>query len=655
MIKVEFIYKGYTTYIPAEDNEKFREICSKFKQKAQLNIDEAHFLYSGRQINLDSTLCQIINKTDKERKVMSILVYDIYAPSNKVSLIQSPDIICPICKEPARFEVKNHRIKIYNCKYGHIKEDILLSELENTQLIDESKIKCDKCKLKNKSNTFNKEMYICNICNMNLCPFCKSEHDKKHKIINYEDKYYICNKHNKEYYSYCEECKKDICLFCEAGHEGHNIISYSKILTEEIEEVGDIKYEINAFLHPFKTKIKMIIFRLNNIMKNYETYFNFIVRNIENYNPNSINYNKLQNINYIKNSKEEETYKDFIKDYENIESDNNYKEFIPRILNLYNEFNRNEIDLVYYIPKENNKIRIFGKSFVENNKDLCKIIYENKEFNLNEYYHYDYKNIKNNLLKIKLKGINNVTNLHSIFKECSLLSHHSDFSNWDTTYVTDMSYLFYHCKFYQMPDISKFNTTNVGDMSVMFSDCSLLKYLPDISNWNISNATNLTYIFHNCSSLETMPDISKFELKNLDSLDSIFSGCSSLKSLPDISKWDTKNVKNMSYLFYGCSSLKSLPDISKWDTKNVVNMSSMFSGCSSLVSLPDISKWETSNVVNMSSMFSGCSSLVSLPDISKWDINKTLKYDQTVNMFEDCAESLGVPKKFKNFGVFKII
>ena len=45
---------------------------------------------------------------------------------------------------------------------------------------------------------------------MNLCPLCKSNHDKDHKIINYEQKYFICEEHNKEYNSYCEACKKDL-------------------------------------------------------------------------------------------------------------------------------------------------------------------------------------------------------------------------------------------------------------------------------------------------------------------------------------------------------------------------------------------------------------------------------------------------------------
>ena len=55
-------------------------------------------------------------------------------------------------------------------------ENIKFNEFENKQGIDISQIKCDICKNKNKSNTFNNEMFICYECKMNLCPLCKSIH-----------------------------------------------------------------------------------------------------------------------------------------------------------------------------------------------------------------------------------------------------------------------------------------------------------------------------------------------------------------------------------------------------------------------------------------------------------------------------------------------
>ena len=53
---------------------------------------------------------------DKERNFMNVMVFDISTQLNQENIFKSPFIICPICKEPSKFEIKNHRIKIYNCK-----------------------------------------------------------------------------------------------------------------------------------------------------------------------------------------------------------------------------------------------------------------------------------------------------------------------------------------------------------------------------------------------------------------------------------------------------------------------------------------------------------------------------------------------------------
>ena len=85
--------------------------------------------------------------------------------------------------------------------------------------IDTSKIICNQCY---KNNIFNKELYICNDCNINLCPLCKYKHEKTHNIINYNDKNYICKKDNDRFIKYCKECKENICFLCISEHNNHN-------------------------------------------------------------------------------------------------------------------------------------------------------------------------------------------------------------------------------------------------------------------------------------------------------------------------------------------------------------------------------------------------------------------------------------------------
>ena len=53
--------------------------------------------------------------------------------------------------------------------------------------------------------------------------------------------------------------------------------------------------------------------------------------------------------------------------------------------NKINE-NNSEIDIIYKKSRNTrDKLKIFGEEFVKNNKDKCKIIYNNKEYELKEY------------------------------------------------------------------------------------------------------------------------------------------------------------------------------------------------------------------------------------------------------------------------------
>ena len=71
-----------------------------------------------------------------------------YVNLEKNTIIQSNGIICPECKGLCKCEIKNYRIKLYECKNRHAYENIKLNEFKDTQKIDLSKIKCGNCKIK---------------------------------------------------------------------------------------------------------------------------------------------------------------------------------------------------------------------------------------------------------------------------------------------------------------------------------------------------------------------------------------------------------------------------------------------------------------------------------------------------------------------------
>ena len=104
---------------------------------------------------------------------------------------------------------------------------------------------------------------------------------------------------------------------------------------------------------------------------------------------------------------------------------------------------RNEINIIYDIKecdKKEGKIKIFGKDFVKNNKNKCKIIINDKENELIEEY--NIKDNNKNKLEIKLIGINNITDMSYMFRGCSSLLNLPNISKWNTNNVVKMICMF---------------------------------------------------------------------------------------------------------------------------------------------------------------------------------------------------------------------
>ena len=595
----------------------------------------------------------------------------------------------------------------------------------------------------------------------------KEENDKKnHYSICYEDKDYFCFEHNNMFTGYCHNCKKNICSKCEGQHNKHRIELFKKICLNEdfIEKIKIMNEELISKVKKFNNELNELIILINNISnniqndlkiflqisnniindynltkKNYQTISNIkviynnmidndIFQNIESFLKDSNSYSRLKilmdiytkmylesNNNLI--NKDEEFYLENKIEINSIDINENYIE-INESKNeekeknsILDKTNINNYMILKYSPDlkkiKDNKIKIFGKKFFENNKFNCSITIKDKEYPISEYYTINKSDLdKKNELEIKLNQIKSitdisymfhfeasepsiylskiisainldvskVTNMSHLFSNCSLLKEIPDIlnwnisnvenisnlfynctnlislpdiSNWKLDNVTNMSYLFYNCKdIISLPDISNWNTEKVTDMRNLFCQCSSLETLPDISKWNTKNVTNMNGLFQHCSNLVKLPDISRWNVENVTNMGGMFDHCKSLITLPDISKWNIKNVTNINYMFYYCTSISSFPDISKWNTENINNMKGLFCDCSSLSIIPDISKWNTSNVTNMSLMFYNCKSLLSLPDLAQWDIRKV---EDMKSMFNNCQKlpQQVVPKKFK--------
>ena len=117
----------------------------------------------------------------------------------------------------------------------------------------------------------------------------------------------------------------------------------------------------------------------------------------------------------------------------------------------------NEINIEYKIEefdKLYKEIRIFGLIFVENNENICQIMYKGKKYKLSE--NFDIENNKNeDILKIKLINIKKITNISHIFDQCNSLISVNNISNINISNITDISFIFSKCRLLSnLPDIS---------------------------------------------------------------------------------------------------------------------------------------------------------------------------------------------------------
>ena len=491
--------------------------------------------------------------------------------------------------------------------------------------------------------------YICKICfsipiikfiKRNKIKFtCKCKYSPREllikdifDILSYSDEIEIdtiklkCSSHlGEKYIYYCEECKKDICIKCLNNcikHENRikplafdrNTIIKSKYIIDKINEknktifeddINSIELEEDDFVPNRKIQLKKYIQENSENEDNENDHFNEGHYNIiESSNiKNEVNEKELINIFKENNNDEinEEVYYSLnlfsiiIDDYQNYPNYNHIETIsnIEKYANLcFSDYN--EIILQYEFNEENvknNFIELLGEVFVNNNKENCFLIINEKIFELSRYIHLSYIfdnsidkinwpiNLEVKLIKPKNKEVDN---LSYMFYGINTILPSSDFSELETSNVTNMSYMFYNCSsLTRLPDISKFNTINVTDMSYMFYNCRSLTQLPDISKFNTINVSNMSYIFSYCIKLRILPDISKWNMENITNLSNMFYFCKSLTSFPDISSWNLSEhkLKNINYLFGNCKSLSSLPILSKWKIdKNLFN-SSLFAGC----------------------------------------------------------------------------
>ena len=153
-----------------------------------------------------------------------------------------------------------------------------------------------------------------------------------------------------------------------------------------------------------------------------------------------------------------------------------------------------------YDEEWNNPKIIFGKKFVENNKDNITLIINGKKSVLIDKY------------ELK-KGSNNIQMI--INKK-----------------LTNLEYMFYHSvSLENIEELKYLNTENGNNFESMFYGCTSLSDIKQLQNWNISNENNFSLMLYNCKSLSDIKALQNWNVSNGNNFQGMFYSCESLSDI----------------------------------------------------------------------------------------------------------------------------
>ena len=389
MNKVDFTYNDDKYFVQCSNDDKMKDIIAKFLSKINKERKNIVFLYNGLMINEELSFNQCANRLDRSRNYMSVVVVEGQnSNDDSVNLKKSNYIICPQCEEDAFLSIKDFKLSITGCNKQHKTEDLELKELEKTQYIDQSKILCDNCRTL-KSDTSDNKFFVCINCKQKLCPKCKDKHDVAHKdyIKEYEENQFFCQIHFDEYSNYCSDCKKDLCKSCLKEHENHKFIAYESIIPDLNLLKGDELRDTKEKIYRLKTIINGMIYQLNNLNKNLDTYFDIYDSIISNFDIKKSNYYIIENVNGMKKYNN-----NFLGHITEIIKDNNLKSQFTNIISLQTKIDFKRIKQNKELQKKDNNS---FNDIIDNKEKSNPLGDEYENFNINkmkELYSYTTKN-----------------------------------------------------------------------------------------------------------------------------------------------------------------------------------------------------------------------------------------------------------------------
>jgi len=201
---------------------------------------------------------------------------------------------------------------------------------------------------------------------MNLCPICKSTHDKNHNIIDYDSKNYTCFIHGERYTSYCQDCNKNLCDICELEHNKNHKFIYHREISPN-PEINNNLDKLKKIIDYYKKEAQSLVNIINKTIYLIDIYYKLGNDIINSYQKKNRNYQILMNLNNI-----DIANNNIIKDLLEIIKENDIEKKFKYIKTIHDKMEiskfSNISNIIYYTENINNLKNIYDDSdYFENN------------------------------------------------------------------------------------------------------------------------------------------------------------------------------------------------------------------------------------------------------------------------------------------------
>ena len=506
--KVIFTYEGIDETIDCSKEDKMKDICQKYSSKIESNLDSLLFLYGGNQLNLESSFENQANSIDKSENKMIISVFKK----------EESDLECPKCGDKIQFNFEP--LKNILSSNNNIIDNIAGIKLIIENIVKNSLVEVVNVQLKNVNtilNSINEEIKT----NIETLKNIIKDKDIINKKIDNNETMNLNDFQNKSVISGIldvdiNDIENGIILF--NSDYDYDMDFYLEDKKVSLEKDFDNNWRLNySFITTGKYAFWMVF---NDIVTDMEGFFatgpniyslDFSLFDSTNLTNMRILFNKCKKLKEIKGFDKLNTSK--VIDMEGL---------------FQNCITLEYIDLSNF---DTSNVEIMNFMFVD-----C--------------------------FKLKgIKGINKlntkkVTNMTGMFENCLSLKY-LNIENFDTSNVTNMSYMFNKCKkLKEIKGMDKFNTINLTTTYAMFQFCTEIEKI-DLSGFDTSNVTNMSYMFNKCKKLKEIKGLNTFITKNVKDMARMFNECSELENLV-LTSFETPNVTNFSSMFNKCNNLKYL-------------------------------------------------------------------------------------------------